>query len=255
MTPFAALFNKDYQLLFHDVAHQEKFVSHMNEVVAVLRANANDSGCTLHDDLLVWFRNLFFLTEPRFEEAMGELRNDTGLRARMWRIYNLCWAVNQASTVPGDIVDIGCYEAKSTMVFCRYNREALSTKNLYLFDMFDSPPEESRKANHGPQLAGQVKQYMREFQPFVVPGDVTETIPKHLPDHIAFAHIDLNNADAEEHVFKDVYYRLSLGGVVIFDDYGFRRYRASAERHMAFLKDKPEKVLELPTGQGLLIKV
>jgi hypothetical protein len=50
-----------------------------------------------------------------------------------------------------------------------------------------------------------------------------------------------------------VYERLLPGAVVVFDDYGFRRYRESALRHQKFLKGK-EQVLELPTGQGLLVK-
>lgn len=253
--PHAAVYNKDYQLLFRDRDHQEVFVRAITQLSALLKLNKEDSGSTLHDDLMVWFRNLFFLTEERFQQAFQEFETDLGLRARMWRIYNLCWGLNQAAHVRGDVVDIGCYEAKSTKVFCNYNNDLIKLKTLHLFDLFDNPPAEAKKGNHGPHLAEEVKGRMARFNPFVVPGDVTQTIPTHLPDEICFAHIDLNDAEAEGYVMPEVYHRMSPGGVMILDDYGFKRYRKSAETHQKFLQGKAERVLELPTGQGLLIKV
>ena len=253
--PHAATYNKDYQLLFRDKDHQELFVRAVTQLSALLKLNKEDSGSTLHDDMMVWFRNLFFLTEERFQEAFKEFENDLGLRARMWRIYNLCRGVNQASYVRGDVVDIGCYEAKSTKVFCNYNSDLFKGKGLYLFDLFDNPPAEAKKGNHGPHLADEVKTRMARYNPIVVPGDVTQTIPAHLPDEICFAHIDLNDAAAEAYVMPEVYLRMQPGAVMILDDYGFKRYRKSAEAHQNFLQNRAEKVLELPTGQGLLVKV
>ena len=84
------------------------------------------------------------------------------------------------------------------------------------------------------------------------PGDIRKTM-RFLPDEIAWCQIDLNDAEAEGAVFPVVYERLLPGSVVVFDDYGFRRYRESALTHQRFLKHK-EQVLELPTGQGILIK-
>lgn len=253
--PHAATYNKDYQLLFRDKDHQELFVRAVTQLSALLKLNKENSGSTLHDDMMVWFRNLFFLTEERFQEAFKEFENDLGLRARMWRIYNLCWGVNQASYVRGDVVDIGCYEAKSTKVFCNYNNDLFKGKGLYLFDIFDNPPAEAKKGNHGPHLADEVKGRMARYNPIVVAGDVTKTIPAHLPDEICFAHIDLNDAAAEAYVMPEVYLRMQPGAVMILDDYGFKRYRKSAEAHQNFLQNRAEKVLELPTGQGLLVKV
>lgn len=253
--PFVAAYNKDYKDLFVDRDHQEVFARAITQLNALLKINKPDSGSTMHDDLIVWFRNLFFLTDEKFQDAFREFESDNALRARMWRIYNLCWAVNQASYIRGDVVDIGCYEAKSTKVFCMYNKDFLRMKALYLFDMFDNPPQESKKGNHGPHLADEVTTRMARFKPIVVPGDVTKTIPAHLPDQICFAHIDLNNAEAEAHVMPEVYHRMSPGAMMVLDDYGFRRYRESAEVHQKFLEGKPERVLELPTGQGLLVKL
>jgi hypothetical protein len=167
----------------------------------------------------------------------------------------LCWALSQAAHVAGDVVDIGCYEARSTHVFCTYNKDLLKYKALYLFDYFDAPAGDHKKALHGPKLEELVAKRMADFEPFVCPGSVTDTIPKHLPDEICFAHIDLNSAEAEAHVMPEVYERMSRGGIIVFDDYGFARYRNSALAHQKFLSKKLERILELPTGQGMMVKL
>lgn len=257
--PYAARYNKEYELLFRDRDQEETFIRALTQLTALLKLNKSDSGATLHDDLMVWFRNLFFLTEDRFQEAFREFDEDVALRARMWRIYNLCWGLHQSSYVRGDVVDIGCYDGKTTKVFCNYNnglfKGEVIRKGLYLFDLFENPPPEAKKSNHGPHLADEVKGLLGRYTPIVVAGDVKETIPTQLPDEICFAHIDLNDAEIEAHVMPEIYYRMSTGAIMIFDDYGFKRYRKSAEIHQKFLEDRAEKILELPTGQGLLVKV
>ena len=253
--PVAAFLNKDYQLLFDSEQRFKSFAAAVSHIAKDLQINTTHGHATFHDDLLVWFRNLFFLTDERFQAAFSEFNEDTTLRARMWRIYNLCWALNQGLNVAGDVVDVGCYDGKTTKVFCNYNNPEVLGRNLYVFDFFDHAPEESRKASHGPDLAAVVEKRLKAYRPVVVEGDVTQTIPAALPDRICFAHVDLNYAEAEAHVFPKVYARMERGAVAVFDDFGFRRYRQSAEAHREFLLDKPEKILELPTGQGLFIKV
>jgi O-methyltransferase len=48
--------------------------------------------------------------------------------------------------------------------------------------------------------------------------------------------------------------RLVTGGTIIFDDYGWLAYRAQEAAEDAWLAERGFSALELPTGQGLLIK-
>lgn len=241
MIPSAALFHKDYR----DMTPQKRqqLQETLQKLMGLLGANLGDD-CTFHDDLFVWFRNLFFTTDPRFDAACGSLSGV--LRARLWRLYTLCWAADQTT---GNIVDIGTYDGRALEVICRY---AGAGRNVYAYDLFDDVPEEARKADHGPKLAEQVRERLKPFGVVVHGGDIRSTAQT-LPHTIGFCQIDLNNAEAEGFVFPMVYERLLPGSVVIFDDYGFRRYRESALTHQKFLAGK-EQILELPTGQGLLVK-
>jgi predicted O-methyltransferase YrrM len=87
-----------------------------------------------------------------------------------------------------------------------------------------------------------------------VPGDVFETAATALPDTLAFAHIDLNASAPTIHALELVYERLSPSGVIVFDDYGWRGYEDQRARIDAFVADRPEEIVALPTGQALLLK-
>lgn len=242
--PSAAMWHKDYQSL--DAEKRKELAEVLQRLMQLLDANSG-GHCTFHDDLFVWFRNHFFTQDPRFVKACGSL--NSVLRARLWRLYTLCWAMDQSPIDRGAIVDIGTYDGRALEVALRY---AEPRGLVMAYDLFDSPPEESRKRDHGPDLYEKVKERLKPWKAAVHMGDVTQ-LTWTFPERIAFAQIDLNCAEAEAKVFPAVYARLVPGAVVVFDDYGFARYRDSALAHQAFLQGK-EQVLELPTGQGLLIK-
>ena len=48
--------------------------------------------------------------------------------------------------------------------------------------------------------------------------------------------------------------KLVPGAIVLFDDYGWSGYINQKKAHDAFAASKGVKILNLPTGQGMLIK-
>lgn len=255
--PLFALWNKEYQKPpFGSDASRREFASAVQRAGATVGANAPGSGAVLVDDMLVWFRNAAFLSDPEFVEAMGPLRDDQTLRARIWRVYTLCWAARNCLALDGDFLDVGCYDGKTVAVIERYCRfRERQDKRYWLYDMFENPPDESRKSGHGPDLFDRVREAFGPFANFrVIMGPVPESFDQGLPERIAFAQVDLNAAEPELACLEAIYDRIVPGGIVVFDDFGFRRYKRSHEMEAAFLAARGQSVWESPTGQGLLIK-
>jgi hypothetical protein len=48
--------------------------------------------------------------------------------------------------------------------------------------------------------------------------------------------------------------RVAVGGVVIFDDYGWILHKKQKDAEDRFMSERGQEILELATGQGLLIK-
>jgi O-methyltransferase len=55
---------------------------------------------------------------------------------------------------------------------------------------------------------------------------------------------------ALEHLFDKV----TPGGFIVFDDFGWTCNVNQMSAELAFMKERGHPVLELPTGQGLVIK-
>ena len=256
VTPHFALFNKMYhEAPYDDPAARARLVERLRGAATALQPNAPGTHAFLADELMVWFRSPGFLGEDDFLAACGPYADDPLIRARIWRVYTLCWAARSCLALPGDYVDVGCYDAKTVEIIMRYVGFSAARRCYYLYDLFDDPPAESRKALHGPQLAEQVRARTAALgEVRVVAGRLPEAFGEALPERIAFAQIDLNDAQAELGCLGPVVERMVSGALLVLDDYGFARYRESQAREKAFFRAMGESVLELPTGQGLFIK-
>jgi O-methyltransferase len=256
VTPHFALFNKMYrEAPYDDPAARERLVESLRATAAALQPNAPGAHAFLADDLLVWFRSLGFLSDPDFVQACLPYADDALIRARIWRVYTLCWAARSCLALPGDYVDIGCYDGKTVEIIMRYVAFASAARRYYLYDLFDDPPAEARKALHGPGLADDVRRRTQALGAVqVVAGRLPQAFAEAMPERIAFAQIDLNDAEAELGCLGPVIERMAAGALLVLDDYGFVRYRDSQEREKAYFRSIGETVLELPTGQGLFVK-
>ena len=74
------------------------------------------------------------------------------------------------------------------------------------------------------------------------------------PERIAFMHIDMNSPKAEAGALEVLFDRVSPGGIIVFDDYGWKQFEKQKEAADRFMAARGQFIMELPTGQGLMIK-
>jgi O-methyltransferase len=134
-------------------------------------------------------------------------------------------------------------------------------KSYYLYDTFAGIPEGfDTEATGHPSLAepGLYESVRDRFALYpnvhVVRGVVPETLHEIGPEKIAFLHLDMNSSKSEIAALEVLFDRVSPGGIIVFDDYGWSAYRAQQIVEDKFVQDRGYRILELPTGQGLLFK-
>jgi hypothetical protein len=182
------------------------------------------------------------------------------------RIYSLIHAVEYVvqARVPGDIVECGVWKGGSMMVVAStLMRLGDSTRRLYLFDTFEGmpPPTESDRSFRGESAAELMTAKPREkatgrddvwaYAPLevvkdvmsragyagetmYVKGRVEETIPESAPDRIAVLRLDTDWYESTYHELVHLFPRLSPGGVLIIDDYGYwRGARRAVDQYLA----------------------
>ncbi|MBD8496273.1 class I SAM-dependent methyltransferase [Pseudomonas syringae] len=209
------------------------------------------------DNVICWNRNLSFMTDESFMEVMRRNATSNVEMTIIWRTYILCHFAKLARGLAGDFVEVGAYKGNTANVIADKVDLASSGKQYYLYDAFEHQANDEHHAmpEHGPQLFNQVKERFANY-PFVhvIQGYVPDSFEQGFPEQIAFAHVDLNQASAEVEALKRIIPRMVPGAVLVLDDYGWWCYEAQKKAEDPLLASFGLDVLELPTGQGLVIK-
>lgn len=150
-------------------------------------------------------------------------------------IASLLLQVVQCDT-PGEVIEIGCHVGNTAIVLSSLLNKFKSTKKkLILYDSFEGLRNFSQKdmlLNLRPgDLKTDLKTLKRNYHNFelkvpeIIVGNVEITIPRFLPHHIAFAHIDLDLYSPTVHSLRYILPRLTKKAIVVLDDYGHPRIR------------------------------
>ncbi len=221
-----------------------------------------------NDNLITVQRNVGFLQDPKFMKAFTKAALTTQEKSLGWRLHTLCWAAHHCLSVEGDFVECGVYKGFSFAVVCDYLDFAKVSKKLYLYDTYEGIPEQYNSEGRSNRVyEEQLKanrnaiydEVVAKFKPYpnveIVKGIVPDTFAKSSPKKIALLHIDMNAAAAEIAALEHLFDRVSTGGIIIFDDYGWSGYVKQKIAEDTFMAARGDhRIMELPTGQGLLIK-
>jgi len=156
------------------------------------------------------------------------------------------------------------YKAGTAYLIANAIKASGRDKHLHLFDTFTGMPDTAIKERDGHQKGDfgdtsldSVKSYLADF-PYVTihAGFIPTTFENVKNEWFSFVHIDVDIYQTSLDCCEFFYSRLVSGAVVIFDDYGFTKYKDAEKRVVdEFFADKPETLISLPTGQCIIIKL
>ncbi len=172
------------------------------------------------------------------------------------RLAAVCQAVEYVvrCDVPGAVVECGVWKGGSMMAAAITLGRLQAARDLYLFDTFDgmTEPTELDISHDGRTAADeqaaldlirvpleQVERNMAStgYDPALVhyvrgPGE--ETLPGGAPERIALLRLDTDWYESTRHEMETLYPRLSVGGVLIIDDYGhWQGARTAVDEYLA----------------------
>jgi hypothetical protein len=173
--------------------------------------------------------------------------------------------------IDGALVECGVWRGGSVLSMIRRLQQLdASPRHIYLYDTFEGmtrPTEDDTSDFHGQALDAwedspgrawdtmfgsdmysedSVRDllastgYPSSHLHFVV-GDVEQTIPGTVPDTVALLRLDTDWYESTRHELDHLYPRLSIGGVLIVDDYG--HWKGSRKAVDEFFSDRPRPLL------------
>ena len=194
-----------------------------------------------------------------FKNIMAKVSQYSEVTAdRVWVLRTLGL---QACHVPGDFWECGVFRGGTASVLADV-AQASPEKQVHLFDTFAGLPE--GQADRDFHLKGlYADTSVDEVRKVVGHGDqvvfhaglIPETFSGLESKEIALAHIDVVLYDSIYDCCSFIYPRLSAGGFMIFDDYGFRSCPGARAAVDDYFEGKPERPLVLPTRQAVVIKL
>ena len=220
----------------------------------------SQNGIFTGDNLITFGRNLGFFEDEKFVKAWRGMVETPVEEAIVWRLHVLAWAAKSviARGIPGDFVECACYKGGTARLIADYTDfKDQADRSYYLYDLFahDASMVHHAMPEHGQGLYERVQQRFADMPNVkVTRGAVPQVLQEVAPQQVAFMHIDLNNAPAEIGALEVLFDRVSRGGILVLDDYGWLGYRAQKLAEDPWLAARGYHVLELPTGQGLVFK-
>lgn len=214
------------------------------------------------DNLITFNRNLTFIKDPNFStsfRANARTKQEDSLK---WRVHTLCWAASHCLNLPGDFVECGVYLGFSMSVVTEYLDFSMVKKKMYLYDTYEGIPDEynseqrsNRVYKSNPNIYQQVVQKFKKYNNVIpIKGVVPDSFKTKCPKKISFLHIDMNSSKSEIAALEHLFDNVVKGGIIIFDDFGWMGYDKQTYAEIEWLENRSHKILELPTGQGMVIK-
>jgi O-methyltransferase len=206
----------------------------------------------------------------REDPGFGSLARKIIARGRTYlhydRLYTLWQAVSRLANSSLNVAEVGAYRGGSARFIAEALRWHARTNPFYVFDTFEGhavvDPAVDGKHQVGKQFratsADRVAKYLQEFSNAqVVKGNFLETAGM-LDDVGPFGlvHIDVDVYPVTLFCLDYFADRVVTGGVIVIDDYGFRRTKGALRAVEEFVTKRPDYCrFHLLTGQALLVRV
>lgn len=215
-------------------------------------------GFRCYNMYVSWFTDKEFIrVQSRFSKSLKK-----PIHERRFTLYYLAKSIRNIS---GDIAECGVYKGEGSYYIIKANQK--TGKSFYLFDSFeglsdpdknDVPTKERAfrwKKNDLLVSEKYVQKNLKRFpNVYCLKGWIPERYDEVSNKKFSFVHIDVDLYKPTLDSLKFFYPKVNRGGLIVCDDYGFDTCPGARKAMDQFFKNKPESVIYLTTGQGVVVR-
>ena len=202
-----------------------------------------------------WFENWFL-------DILKKIRDHTLVSED--RCFTIHMFSKHCRHLEGDFAECGVYKGGTAYLISLILKDNSNhQKTLHLFDTFSGMPKSAnedeshhKEGDYDDTSVEAVKDFLSDYS-FVEfhPGLIPDTFEAVTNKKFAFVHIDVDIYQSIKDCCEFFYERMTKGGIMIFDDYGFQGYELAAKKAVDdFFIGKSEIPITLRNGQCLVLK-
>ncbi|BFU93738.1 MAG: methyltransferase MtfD [Nitrospira sp.] len=197
-----------------------------------------------------------FLDDTNFIAAYERFRgNNYHSLDRTYTAYQLAKLVRR---LDGDTAECGAYTGATSYFICQ--QISSLNKEHHVFDSFEglSQPEpvDGSYWKTGDLAVSEtsIRENLKEFD-FVrfYKGWIPQRFVDVQKKRFCFVHVDVDLYQPTLDSLDFFYPRMTCGGLILCDDYGFRSCPGAKNAMDSYFSDKPDLVIALPTGQAFVL--
>lgn len=208
------------------------------------------------------YNMLDWMDDESFNRYLQLIGESSGLKSiNAGRRLMIQQLLRLTEKVAGDTVECGVYLGASSYLIGSFIARSKLAKSHHIFDSFEglSAPtwqdgahwqESDLKVEFGETAKRLSKFKDVHFYKGWIPDRFGEIADR----TFSFLHIDVDLYQPTLDSIAFFYPRMSSGGVIVCDDYGFASCAGATKAVDEYLLDKPEKMIMLSDGGGFLIK-
>jgi len=249
-------------------------------VKKVLNSAGIDVNRIAPNQVNYWPRNtpekiVFYELDDQFhtnyEKAQVSTQMDLSDNAyRRQRHYTLVQLFRNTLEIPGQVAECGTFHGLSAYQISKIIKESQMDKRFHIFDSFEGLSEikeEDRSddvkvsdSELRTQFAYGIDLVRKNLEGFdfveLFKGWIPERFQEVAEHEYSFVHVDVDLYEPIKECIDFFFPRLSKGGIMVFDDYGFSPQFPGAKKAVdEFLnKNEVSHFISLPSGQAYIIK-
>jgi len=209
--------------------YEKALIEQRNEIIDILRKTEFDrfDESIHHQQVIPVATYAPWENDVDFKKVYEKAKNNT--LVDIYRCYELWRMVKELNLLSGDILEVGVWRGGTGAVMCKASEPNTET-NIYLADTFEGVVKatENDTVYRGGEHADTSENIVREllqntnstnFE--ILKGIFPDDFPNIKIEKLKLCHIDVDTFMSAKEVFDYAWPKMIVGGIVVFDDYGF----------------------------------
>jgi O-methyltransferase len=204
-----------------------------------------------------------WLSSQEFLKMHTNIRNNTLID--QYRLYELWELVSQTTHLPGNILEVGVWRGGSGCLLAARAKSSAAKKHVYLCDTFSGVVKTSEKdssyvgGEHSDTTEDQVIdliKYLSLDNAIIKKGIFPDNFRNEMEnEQFCFVHIDVDVYLSAKDVMDFAWPRMPIGGIVVFDDFGFVTCDGIPKLIEEWRGDHDKVILHNLNGHAVVVKV